>query len=276
MKKIILIAFLALGMTANAQITLEHTYDTASTYDANQLMIINFEVSGEHYVKINLVKKSIDLYDMNHSFDKSISFASYPQSSNNIPIILYLSEHLFDNDDGIEFMYVYIIGTSVPIPNTRVYKEDGTLIFQADSMGPLVRVNTPQLQIPIYNTSFGSKMILSCLNNGKAKVYSLPGALTTDIAEANGKLMQQYGQLSKLYPNPSNGTVTLQYELPKGETEGELILYNLQGIEVKRYKVDNTFNEMLIDNTELPAGTYFFQLQTSKGTVGTKKMVVIK
>jgi len=53
-------------------------------------------------------------------------------------------------------------------------------------------------------------------------------------------------------------------------------LYNIQGAEVKRYKVDNTFKDILLDNTQLPAGTYFYQLQTKKGMVGTKKMVVVK
>ncbi|MCK9613870.1 MAG: T9SS type A sorting domain-containing protein [Bacteroidales bacterium] len=275
MKNIVLVVMFIFSLNASAQITLEHTYDTASTYDLNQLMIIKFEVSGERYVKINIVNKSIDLYNMNHSFLKSISYAGFPQNANNIPIILYSSESLFDNDNEIEFMYVYTTGT-VSVPHTRIYKEDGTLIFQADSMGPLVKVNTPQSQYPIYNTSYGTKMILSC-TNGQAKVFSLPGTLTTDIAEANGQLMQaQSGQLSKLYPNPSNGAVTLQYELPNGETEGELILYNMQGMEVKRYKIDNTFSDILLDNTQLPAGTYFYQLQTSKGAVGTKKMVIIK
>ena len=111
-------------------------------------------------------------------------------------------------------------------------------------------------------------MILS-YPNGHAKIFSLPGTLSTAIAEANG-------QFSNLYPNPSYGEVTLQYELPKGEREGELILYNMQGAEIKRYKVDNTFNDVLIDNTQLQAGTYFYQLQTSKGAVGTKKMIVVK
>ena len=60
-----------------------------------------------------------------------------------------------------------------------------------------------------------------------------------------------------LYPNPSNGSVRLQYQLPKNEKDGELILYNLQGAEQKRYKIDNTFKDILLDNTQLPAGTYF-------------------
>ncbi|OFX47283.1 MAG: hypothetical protein A2046_16410 [Bacteroidetes bacterium GWA2_30_7] len=83
-------------------------------------------------------------------------------------------------------------------------------------------------------------MILSYTND-HAKVFSLPGTLNTAIAEANGQLIQaQENRFGNLYPNPSNGKVTLQYQLPKGEQSGEIVLYNLQGAEVKRYKVDNT------------------------------------
>lgn len=275
MKYIILIVLiLVITISTKAQITLEYAFDSASSYAFNQLMIINFEVSGERYVRINKAGKTIDIYDLNHSFIKSISYASFPQNPNNIPIILYLSENLFDTDPGIEFMYIY--NTNPGNDHTRIYNEDGSLIFQADSMGPYVTVNVPMQQYPIYNTSYGTKMILSNQFGGKAKVYSLPGTLSTAIAEANGQLIQQNGQLSNLYPNPSNGSVTLQYELPKGEQQGELILYNMQGAEVKRYKVDNTFKDVLLNNSQLPAGTYFYQLQTKKGNVGVKKMVVIK
>ena len=47
--------------------------------------------------------------------------------------------------------------------------------------------------------------------------------------------------------------------------------YNMQGTEVKRYKVDNTFKDVLIDNTQLPAGTYFYQLQTTGRVVGERR-----
>jgi len=158
---------------------------------------------------------------------------------------------------------------------TNIYKENGSFIF-SDTGSVMVHPNYEMQQYPIYNTSQGTKMILS-YKNGHAKVFSLAGTLSTSIEQANGQLMQaQNGQFSNLYPNPSNGSVTLQYELPKNETEGELILYNMQGTEVKRYKVDNTFKDILLDNKQLAAGTYFYQLQTKKGAVGTKKMIVIK
>jgi hypothetical protein len=287
MKKILLIALVAFGMNVRAQITLEHTYDTASSLYSNfnlytdQLMIINFAVSGEKYVKINREGKAIEIYNLNHSLQKKINCSGFPLSNASNPSslgdILYLSQNLFTTDSKIEFMYCYQYNdiNNYAIYATNIYNEDGVLLF-SDTCAAAVRLNIPVQQYPIYNTSVGTKMILS-YRYGQAKVFSLPGTLTNYIVEANVQLMQaQSGQFSNLYPNPSNGTVTLQYQLPEDESEGEIILYNQQGVEVKRYKVDNTFKDILINNTQLPVGTYFYQLQTNKGAVGTKKMVIVK
>ncbi|MBI3503140.1 MAG: T9SS type A sorting domain-containing protein [Bacteroidetes bacterium] len=283
MKKIIYIILLAYSINANAQIALEHSYDTASTFKSgspalsDQLELVHFEVSGDRYVKINRHGEKISIYDLNHVLLKTIDLSGFPGSPN--LYILYLSESLFDTDPGIEFMYTSDQTSTPPYIYTGIYNDDGTLIFSDTAIAEIL-INFPSQQYPIYNTTQGTKMILSykgsTLSSFKAKVFSLPGTLSAGIQEGNAALMQAQGAISNLYPNPSTGKVTLQYELPKGEREGEIILYNTQGAEVKRYKVDDTFKDLLLDNTQLPAGTYFYQLQTSKGSVGTKKMVVIK
>ncbi|OFX33169.1 MAG: hypothetical protein A2X08_14085 [Bacteroidetes bacterium GWA2_32_17] len=277
MKKYFFIFIMTFTINAQAQVIFEHDYDSAATYNNcfgnfSQLMIIKFEVSGEKYVKVNRCGKVIVIYNLNHSLVKTISLSGVPLDNGVVGDILYLSETLFDTDSSIEFMYT-VFGVGYYI--TNIYKENGSFIF-SDTGSVMVHPNYEMQQYPIYNTSQGTKMILS-YKNGHAKVFSLAGTLSTSIEQANGQLMQaQNGQFSNLYPNPSNGSVTLQYELPKNETEGELILYNMQGTEVKRYKVDNTFKDILLDNKQLAAGTYFYQLQTKKGAVGTKKMIVIK
>jgi len=282
MKKILLIALIALGISAKAQITLEHDYDSASTithgvdHSVNQLMVVNFEVSGYCYVKINRWAKSIEIYSLNHSLLKTIDCSGLPLNQGLLGNFIYFSEQLFNMDSKIEFLYGFVDGSGTSDTYyTGIYNEDGDLLFSDTAGVPIVMANIPQQQYPIYNTSNGTKMILS-YSNGHAKVFSLPGTLTTGIQEGNAQLVQaQGGQFSNLFPNPNSGTVTLQYELPKGETEGEIILYNQQGTEVKRYKVDNTFNDVILDNTQLTAGTYFYQLLTSEGIVGVKKMIVI-
>ena len=50
----------------------------------------------------------------------------------------------------------------------------------------------------------------------------------------------------------------------------------IQGKEVKRYKVDNTFNSLELDARDLPGGTYLYQLISGSNSSSAKKMVVIK
>ncbi|HEY4797547.1 MAG TPA: hypothetical protein VII99_00575, partial [Bacteroidia bacterium] len=209
MKKYFSILFLAFTVSVNAQVTLEHTYDSASTMasigpqgaEQSQLMIIKFEISGERYVRINKWGKSISIYDMNHSLLKTISISSFPMNtSNQAGTVLYFSEQLFDLDAGIEFMYVVDTGAGY---YTGIYNDDGSLIF-SDACGPAIIPNIPIQQYPIYNTSLGTKMILSYPNK-IAKVFNLQGTLSTAIQEANGQLMQAQS-ISNPYPNPTNNT----------------------------------------------------------------------
>ena len=278
MKNILLITLIAFSINAKAQITLEHTYDSAGVFFSNtgpqQLYIVNLEVSGEKIVFVDRVDKLVRFYNLNHTPWKTISFSAATDLWPNIneQSILYISQHLFNTDDAIEFMYVDYTESQDTII-TQIINEDGSILFTANQQAPAIITNVPQAQVPIYNTTSGTKLILSG-KDGKAYFYGLAGTLAAGIQESNAQLIQaQRGQFSNLYPNPSKGAVTLQYQLPEGVQEGELVLYNMQGTEVKRYKVDNTFKDMLLDNTQLTAGTYFYQLQTNKGEVGTKKMV---
>lgn len=79
-----------------------------------------------------------------------------------------------------------------------------------------------------------------------------------------------------VFPNPTSGNATIRYTLPQGETKGEIIIYDIAGAEVERILVTNGNSKIVLDNFALQAGTYFYQLSTSKGIIGAKKMVVIK
>jgi hypothetical protein len=278
MKKLILFIFIVFAINVKSQIVFEHRYDSAATggnISGNnagaQLMVIKFEVSGEQYVNINKYGKYISIYNMNHSFVKNISYASFPQPAS--ASILYLSEQLFNTDPAIEFMYCSadISGNGT----TSIYKEDGTLLFYADSAYPLITVNVPDQQYPIYNTSVGTKMILS-YKDGHANVFSLAGTLTTAIDRANTQLVGNGAMLANPRPNPTANTTTIDYTLPQNTNQAELVFYNTQGTEVKRFKVDNTFSSLLISTTDIAAGTYYYSLQIAGNPSAAKKMVVVK
>ncbi len=90
------------------------------------------------------------------------------------------------------------------------------------------------------------------------------------------KLANNGATIANPHPNPTNNTTNVDYKLPDGVHQGEIVFYDLQGTEVKRFKVDKTFNSLLISTTDIPEGTYYYQLQTTGNTSAGKKMVVVK
>ena len=270
MKKIICLAFLLFVTNSKAQIAFEFALDSASDYNDNELVIIKFELEGERYVKINRQGNNMSIYNLNHSLTKTISFASYPPHVGNF-LVLYPSQLLFNSDSLIEFLYGYNDATGMV--HTRIYNENGTALFIGDSLFSEDEVAIPQQEFTIYNTSAGTKMILSHRTNGKKYIYSLGGTLTTAIDKTSHSFT---GNMGNAYPNPTVNTTTIPYTLPQGINNGEVIFYNTQGTEVKRFKVDNTFSSLLVTTTDIPAGTYYYQLQTGGNASGTKKMVVVK
>jgi hypothetical protein len=273
MKKILLIALIAFITNTKAQITFEFALDSASalTSTEDELMIINFELLGDEYVRINRHGQNISIYNMNHALVKTISYASFPvgMGSNNC-IFLYFSQLLFNTDNKIEFMYGSQSANN-PHNYTGIYNEDGTLLF-SDTAWAAVYPTYPMQEYPIYNTSAGTKMILS-YTNGQAKIFDLGGTLTTAIDRVNTHTNTGLGNA---YPNPTTNSTTIPYTLPNGSNQGEVVFYNTQGVEVKRFKVDNTFNSLLISTSDILAGTYYYQLQINGSASATKKMVVIK
>jgi hypothetical protein len=167
-------------------------------------------------------------------------------------------------------MYV----TTSPTFSTMIYNEDQTLLF-SEPGGPMIVPNYHQQQYPIYNTTMGTKMILS-YSNGEAKVFGLGGTLTTAVQKNNDNLPNNGFAVSNPMPNPVTNQTRINYVLPKGVAEGEIVLYDMLNKEIKRYKVDNTFDNLIISSSEIAAGNYFYRLESTGENSGTKKMIVVK
>jgi len=254
-----------------SQITLEYTYPKAASYGNSQLLMVNLEASGEKYVKIDRDMETIDVFNLDHTLYKSMSYAGHacpyfiftpPDTTWCDKIIMYISEHLFDLDDEIEFMY---IGSLVGMNHTRIINEDGTELFAADSAGPLVALTIPFTQLPIYNSTAGTKMILSHMDS-TGRVYSLPGNLSSKIEDFNFRLGESQGSVN-IYPNPTgrNFIVEGNYSLP-----AQLVIYDSTGKKIIEQEVTN---RETIDSSELSKGVYYYIIN-SKTTKYSGKIVV--
>jgi|ERR1035437_7940810 hypothetical protein len=277
MKKIIFICLLAIialssRQTLKAQITLEHTYDATSMNvygTARDFGILDLGNLNFKYYKLTLDSNFFDLYNLDHSLYTHVPIPAVWNNTNNYGVT-YITNSLFDCDSTtVEYILDQLDSGSI-----KIYRTDGTLLFYADSAMMTIEYGGVGVVNPfIRTTPQGTKMILNYLD-GSVKVFSLCGTVPMDYTGIHNNIGNGMS-LNNIYPNPSNGNTTIEFNLPQGANTGEIVIYNMQGVELKSYKVDNTFHTLLLNNSEFHAGTYFYQLLTSNGVTGAKKMIVI-
>ena len=82
----------------------------------------------------------------------------------------------------------------------------------------------------------------------------------------------------KLYPNPSAGDVTIEYNTSKSDVV-EILLHDSQGKLVYKLKNNSThdsgMHRITLNGAELPAGIYFCTLQTGNKHT-TEKLIIVK
>ncbi|MBU0765170.1 MAG: Ig-like domain-containing protein [Bacteroidetes bacterium] len=124
---------------------------------------------------------------------------------------------------------------------------------------------------------------LVAVGTGTAKITAedngiISDSITVTVSETTGLTLDQKDELIILnvYPNPTKDYTKIKYQLLNNVNNGEIIFYNTFGREVKRLKVSNASDYLIISTYDLPAGTYYYRLRTGKGLSNSKKMMVIK
>ena len=272
-KTIYIIAFTLVALATKAQVTFEHTYSVSgSTLGIpTDFRLVNLSVSGYKYCLFDEAVKQVKIYNLNHSLWKTINipFSSpYGRIGTN-PIV---SEQLFNSDNLVEVMYGSYYFPHHNYDSLFVINENGTMIFSSIALNGIAQVESD-------GTNF--KLIIPDTTTTSVFVYGLSGTLPcnqcggfTGIAEPNSNGSKQI--ISNPFPNPTNDKTTISYELPEGINQGKLVFYDVTGNIVKEFNVDSTFKDLQVSNSDLTSGTYYYQLQTSKGTSGGKKLIIIK
>jgi len=280
MKKILLAAFLfPLSTAVFGQITLEHTYDSTAYSDQATIhhtqlstgykywgLVTDFNTPGEG---------TLTVYNLDHSLYKqvNITIPNVPGDtiSNGFFDVAYVSDKLFDTDTGLEFMCILYGRTSI-------MDEDGSVLLNAINQFPYNyydgHADIASTE-PIFNTPSGTKMILTgnLIEHTKAFVYSLPGELPNTTAIVSPEA-DKYN--INLYPNPASDYIKIKYSLPSNVKIAQVNVYDMNGKVIKTYKVDNTFNDILIDTRSLNSGTYVCRVYSNEQTLSETKFVVTK
>jgi len=293
MKYLITSFLLLFTVSAQAQITLEHTYNIGTEPSAFQIGLIEIDSGLWKYVSYRNTQtldtaQYLMIYNLDHSLERMIRlYQALPQGART-EIPLGIAKNLFDLSGKYVYFYsVQYYDNLISQNALRIIREDSTILFACDSCELYDRSPTNPSFLDLYgvfSTDSGVKMMVDnevSSGNHEVNIYSLPGKLptcsTTALSAVNPSIAYTNPTLpTSAYPNPSSGQVRIAYELPSGVSSGDLILTTEDGREVKRYHVTSAFSDLLIDSGELPSGSYFYHLVTEKGESQAQRIVLSK
>ncbi len=249
-----LLPLLLSATTCSAQFVLEHTYPNAATpVSDKQLFMVELEDLGQRYVLFNKTTKTITFFGMDHVQVQLIDLSAVPDVDGfGGDQILYITQYLFDLDPGIELMYI-AAGGSGPSVITTIVDESGAVMQSFPDEAAYVIINAPQTQFPIYNTPDGARMILSHQSNLEARVYRLPGDLTTGMIT---EPLSYVAGAVKLFPNPTTGEVNITVDVTSAFGDQFIRFYSTAGGLLLEQRLTGTTT--ILPTGRLAAGTYSY------------------
>lgn len=276
---------LSFVLVSRAQLTVDHLYTIDPPTNAFKLNNSGLKYFAEHrdMVQGSPTFFSITyfvLYNPDHSVFKTINV---PQlNGKRADNISYVTETLFDTDTLIEYMLYFSNAGATPF-DVAVLSENGSTLLYVDSAtftsgtsGDPYRGFVNQ---PIFPNGNQTKLYLWTDNYTTTTVYNLPGRLP--CMECDGGVISAVDQpenphktTSTTFPNPSKEHFNIKYILPENAHFVFLEIYDIQGILVKKSKLNNRSNQTIVYNDELSSGQFIYRI-TADGVVVTSDKVVI-
>ncbi len=282
MKTIASIAALLILMLADAkaQMTLVSSLPGGANYD---IQVVNLSRSGKKIATVRYQNTNgpdtIFFYNLDYSYWKSIpcpyvhGHTGVFQFRSGLSYVAYCSETLFNTDTFLEAAVIYIDSTGGPNNKELIINENGTIV---DSITNVSIANGANFRVH----DMGSNHFQATIStNAGPKVYNLPGTIPCDLCGGGlgiASVENQKEILSTPMPNPSKDQVKITFTLPEGVNSRNLVIYNNLGQRIKSCTVDNRFGFIMLDNTQLPAGMYYYNILVDGAVSATQKMLVIK
>ena len=262
MKYTLTFAICLAGSVLLAQPVHEHTFSESAT-------IAYLEHLGEVFYSMDVVHKQCLIYDMDHTLLKSIPLPT-PEGYY-LADIQFVSENLFNEDDLVEFVYIY----SKYVPTTLSYyytfeakliNENGDVLLTLPGVGftDVIQTSSQEFKFLAYEYNYSVIPYLT-----RTLVYSLPGGTT----KVTSRAMAPSG-IGNAYPNPASNQVHIPVHLPEGSGPGTLILTDLQGRNVWTCPVSISTGQVLVPGRNLSPGTYLYHVRTGNTRTEIGKVVI--
>ncbi|MBK7667770.1 MAG: T9SS type A sorting domain-containing protein [Sphingobacteriaceae bacterium] len=286
MKKAILLFILAASLNVDSQITLDHVYKGG-------FYMARFGANGYKYVEV-VGTASVNIYNLNHTLLNSFlvppPYNNNLYSSTTVRYMYYVSDNLFDLDNGFEYAIVTNPSGAGPIMNLTIFNDSGSMILSKDSASfagsSAIGSDAMRNIDAIYFDGLSTKMKIgySAIPGyayKRTEIYNLPGNLPCAgctsgvVSSISGQGDNGLIEDAKFFPNPTSGQLKLKYKLPDGSHLAEMKIYDMQGKLVDEFKVTDTFDFIYLP-TNYNNGLYLYSLIVDGKTIKTEKIVLNK
>ncbi|MFZ2205562.1 MAG: PKD-like domain-containing protein [Minisyncoccia bacterium] len=93
--------------------------------------------------------------------------------------------------------------------------------------------------------------------------------------ESDDSTQSKEMNLFKLYPNPNDGNMMLDYSLNTSD-KGEIAIFDIAGKLIYKYGLDASANQIIISHTGFNNGIYFYRIKINDQIVQSDKLIIIK
>jgi hypothetical protein len=264
MRKLFIFLGLATSMYLSAQVEFSHSFD----FSVSQA---NLETLGKKFYLMDPDKEQCRIYNEDYTLETTFQF-NIPDNQF-LADIAFVSQNVFDSDDGIELLIVYYkyfeTQTSYYYQyTTDVIDDDGSILLSVPGGSYSDILNNPgpgsSLMIYVYDYS-------SWPYDVETRIYSLPGKLTG--LDTDNRPLNEMNQDINAYPNPTSGNFTVEMPQELLSQQAKLFVRNMSGELVYQTQLANVSPEHQVNLSSLPSGVYFFELQSSKLTIKGKRII---
>jgi len=246
---LVLTTFFALTLPTQAQILFEKSFAYSGT-------LTKLEKDGPKFYLMDVSANECRLYNPDYSPFRTIKL--------NVPTDRYLydiqfvTQHLFDTDDGVELLYVYYqyVQTATSYYNiytTRIADENGTLLLDLTGASWTVIENID---------GSGSRMMSYVTDYSvypypvETRIYRLPGQI------AGVEPAETYFSDDRVFPNPTSGSIRMQPGQLLANDRADWVILDSSGKLLMRVPVFDPGKPVDLKSLGLVAGIYFVRMES--------------
>ena len=240
----------AFTLRSQAQVVFEQSYPHSGR-------ITQLEKDGSRFYLMDVSVNECRIYNLDYSLFKTIKL--------NVPTERYLydiqfvTQHLFDTDDGVELLYVYYqyVPTATGyyyIYTTRIADENGTLLLDLPGASWTLIENID---------GSGSRMMSYVTDYSvypypvETRIYRLPGKIT-GVAPAGSADFSD----DRVFPNPTSGSIRMQPGQLNTNGRAEWVILDSTGKLLARVPVYDPGKPVDLKSLGLVAGIYLVRMES--------------